>query len=254
MSKKSKQKNTIRKEIPIDIFNHEDKDGFQQLKGTIVPTTQTTIKEVQQSSLGDAMFGRPMAPKPFQLKVDIAQLRRKSIFLAVPMYGGACSGIFTRSLADLITLGVKHGINIQLYFLFNESLITRARNYCADEFYRSSCTHLLFIDSDIGFNANDVIALLAMQSRSVNDLSDDGIARDAQGNIVYQADEKGVPLLDDMSQPKPVIVCPPFVEVGTPYDVIGAVYPKKCISWEKIKMAVDKGAADQNPNALENFV
>ena len=28
---------------------------------------------------------------------------------------------------------------------------------------RSDCTHLMFIDSDIGFNANDVIAISTIQ-------------------------------------------------------------------------------------------
>ena len=47
--------------------------------------------------------------------------------------------------------------------LFNESLITRARNYLVDEFLRSEgFTHLLFIDSDIHFNPQDIVALLAM--------------------------------------------------------------------------------------------
>jgi hypothetical protein len=40
----------------------------------------------------------------------------------------------------------------------------------------------------------------------------------------------------------------------SPYDVIGGPYPKKCISWEKIKQAVDKGMADENPNNLEKYV
>jgi hypothetical protein len=37
-------------------------------------------------------------------------------------------------------------------------------------------------------------------------------------------------------------------------DVICGPYPKKAISWEKIKSAVDKGYADTNPNNLEEFV
>jgi len=142
----------------------------------------------------------------FQIKVPIEDLRQRKIFLAVPMYGGQCAGMFTRSVADLTSLCTQYGIQLQLYFLFNESLITRARNYCADEFMRSNATHLMFIDSDIGFNPNDVIALLALQ--------------------------------DDSS----------------PYDVIGGPYPKKCISWEKIKLAVDKGVADEDPNRLEKYV
>jgi len=142
----------------------------------------------------------------FKLQVSIEELQKRKLFLAVPMYGGQCAGMFTRSVADLSAVCTKHGIPLQLFFLFNESLITRARNYCVDEFMRSGATHLMFIDSDIGFNPQDVIAMLAMQ--------------------------------DDES----------------PYDVIGGPYPKKCISWEKIKQAVDKGMADDNPNQLEKYV
>lgn len=142
----------------------------------------------------------------FQVKIPVDVLKQRKLFLAVPMYGGQCSGMFARSVADLSAMCVQYGIQLQLYFLFNESLITRARNYCCDEFMRSQATHLMFIDSDIGFNPNDVIALLA--------------------------------IADDAS----------------PYDVIGGPYPKKCISWEKIKLAVDKGVADENPNNLEKYV
>ena len=142
----------------------------------------------------------------FQIKVPVEELRKRRLFLAVPMYGGQCSGMFARSVADLTALCAQYGVQMQLYFLFNESLITRARNYCCDEFMRSNSTHLMFIDSDIGFNPNDVIALLALQDEA------------------------------------------------SPYDVIGGPYPKKCISWEKIKLAVDKGAADEEPNNLEKYV
>lgn len=141
-----------------------------------------------------------------EIKVPVNELRKRKLFLATPMYGGQCAGMFTKSIADLSALCAKYGIGLQMYFLFNESLITRARNYCCDSFMRSDCTHMMFIDSDIGFNPNDVIALLALQS-------------------------------DDSE-----------------YDIIGGPYPKKCIAWEKIKMAVDKGFADENPTELDKFV
>lgn len=142
----------------------------------------------------------------FEIKVPINELQKKKLFVATPMYGGACAGMYARSIADLAAICAKYEIPLQLYYLFNESLITRARNYCVDEFLRSDATHLMFIDSDIGFNPQDVIALLALQT--------------------------------DESE----------------YDIIGGPYPKKCISWEKIKIAVDKGFADEDPNNLEKFV
>ncbi len=144
-----------------------------------------------------------------EIQVPIEELRKRKLFVAAPMYGGQCAGMFTRSIADLSALCTHYGIQVRFYFLFNESLITRARNYCADEFMRSGDTHLMFIDSDIGFNPNDVIALLALQNP---DHTQDG------------------------------------------YDIIAGPYPKKCISWEKIKLAVDKGMADENPGELEKFV
>ena len=56
----------------------------------------------------------------------------------------------------------KYAIETKFSFLFNESLITRARNYLVDEFLRSDHTHLLFIDSDIHYNPQDVLALMAL--------------------------------------------------------------------------------------------
>ena len=92
-----------------------------------------------------------------EVKLPVEELRKRKLFIATPMYGGMCAGMFARSTNDLSALAVKYGIELRYYYLFNESLITRARNYCVDEFMRSDATHLLFIDSDIGFNANDVI-------------------------------------------------------------------------------------------------
>lgn len=142
-----------------------------------------------------------------EIKIELDVLRKQGLFLATPMYGGQCAGMFARSVADLAALCAQNGIPLQMYFLFNESLITRARNYCCDEFMRSPSKHLMFIDSDIGFNPHDVIALMALQANEPDK-----------------------------------------------YDIVGGPYPKKCISWEKIKQAVDKGVADEDPSVLEKFV
>lgn len=97
-----------------------------------------------------------------EIKIDRNELMKRKVMVGTPMYGGQCAGMYTRSIADLAVLFNQWGVGLQLYFLFNESLITRARNYVADEFMRSDCTHLMFIDSDIGFDPRDVMAMLAM--------------------------------------------------------------------------------------------
>jgi hypothetical protein len=143
-----------------------------------------------------------------ELQIDLTTMRKKKIFVATPMYGGNCHGMYCKSTAELAKLGQHYGIDIKFFYLFNESLITRARNYCADEFMRGDYTHLMFIDSDIGFDPNDVLTLAAMMDEN-----------DPNGKK---------------------IMCGP--------------YPKKTIAWEKIKLAVEKGYADENPSRLENFV
>jgi hypothetical protein len=109
-------------------------------------------------------------------------------------------------MIEFMVLSTKYGLDVKPYFIYNESLVTRARNYVSDEFMRSNYSRLLFIDSDIGFNAEHIIHMLALQT-------------------------------DDSE-----------------YDVLCGPYPKKCISWEKVKAAVDKGVADEDPSVLENYI
>ena len=97
-----------------------------------------------------------------EIQVKIEELKQHKLFVATPMYGGMNHGLYMKSCLDLQTTMMRYGIEIKFSFLFNESLITRARNYLVDEFLRTDYTHMLFIDSDIHFNAQDVIALLAL--------------------------------------------------------------------------------------------
>lgn len=98
-----------------------------------------------------------------KLQISIEELRKHKIFIGTPMYGGNCSGSYTKSCTDLAMMCAANGIDIRFYYLFNESLIQRARNYVVDEFLRSDCTHLVFIDSDIAFDPRDILGLIAIQ-------------------------------------------------------------------------------------------
>lgn len=97
-----------------------------------------------------------------KIEIPISELRKRKLMIATPMYGGLCMGSYMKSCLDLVAFSAKYQIPIQFNFIFNESLIGRARCYLADEFMRSDCNYLMFIDADIEFDPQDIFMLLAM--------------------------------------------------------------------------------------------
>lgn len=85
---------------------------------------------------------------------------KKSVFVATPMYGGMCTGFYAQSCLTLQREFSANNIDSSFSFMFNESLITRARNSLVNGFLKSDATHLFFIDADIRFNPQEVIMML----------------------------------------------------------------------------------------------
>lgn len=86
----------------------------------------------------------------------------RSLFVATPMYGGRCFGAYVNSMMGLQAEAMRRGIPMQFALIFNESHIDRARNNLAKTFLATNHTHMMFIDSDIEFEANDVLKLLEL--------------------------------------------------------------------------------------------
>ncbi|MDR3419270.1 MAG: hypothetical protein P4L83_24085 [Nevskia sp.] len=85
------------------------------------------------------------------------------ILLGLPAYGGMVSTVYLQSLLSLLDLTRAQGIELRPKILSQESLVTRARNTIVAEFLgREEFTHLLFIDADIGFPAQLVLRMLAL--------------------------------------------------------------------------------------------
>lgn len=85
---------------------------------------------------------------------------KKHIFVATPMYGGMCTGFYTQSLITFQKELTSKDIDCTFSFMFNESLITRARNALAHQFLKTDATHLMFIDADIRFIAAQFLPML----------------------------------------------------------------------------------------------
>lgn len=85
---------------------------------------------------------------------------KPSLFIATPMYGGMCSGWYLQSILEMTNILGQAGVVCKYSFMFNESLITRARNALAHQFIKNDTTHLLFIDADIKFRPQDILKML----------------------------------------------------------------------------------------------
>lgn len=83
------------------------------------------------------------------------------IFVAVPMYGGLCTGHFAQSMLTTANIMSQHGVAMSFCLTMNESLVQRARNALAFQFLkREDATHLMFIDADIKFEGEDILHML----------------------------------------------------------------------------------------------
>lgn len=85
------------------------------------------------------------------------------IFLGMPMYGGMLTENTMHGLLNLQQWCMAYGVGMRIQSMGNESLITRARNTIVSMMMDAKdyvATHLLFIDADIGFSAQNIQRLL----------------------------------------------------------------------------------------------
>ena len=88
-------------------------------------------------------------------------LAGRSLFIALPAYDFKVSLKLAISLARVAQAAPQHGIDIQIGSVCGCSVVSRARNLLTKDFLESKCTDLIFIDSDINFEPEDVFRLMA---------------------------------------------------------------------------------------------
>ncbi len=106
-------------------------------------------------------FGAFKSVEGDQATIDLNELRKMNIFFATPCYGGMVTDQFFLSMFRASQTFMQHGINFRITTLRNESLITRGRNILTAMFLESDCSHLMFIDADIEFQADDLLRMMA---------------------------------------------------------------------------------------------
>jgi hypothetical protein len=95
------------------------------------------------------------------------EIKRPSLMIATPMYGGMCTGSYVQGLLMTMNKMREIGVNVAWCQIMNESLITRARNELARIFLESDHDYLMFIDADIGFDSEAIAHLLLADKDTV---------------------------------------------------------------------------------------
>lgn len=96
------------------------------------------------------------------LTVSLDKLREHKLFIGTPTYGGQCATRFMISVLNLQKRLIDAGVSHEFHTIINESLVPRARNKLTAKFLQSDCTDLLWLDSDIGFTADDILWMIAL--------------------------------------------------------------------------------------------
>ena len=116
--------------------------------------------------------------------------KKPHVFIATPMYGGQCFGFYAQSLLMAHNHLPQSGISVSVSFLFNESLIQRARNLLAHQFMQSNATHMMFIDADIKFNPADIPLMVQADKDIICGIYP---KKEINWDTVKSAMDKGVP-------------------------------------------------------------
>ena len=131
------------------------------MKKSLADMSSSSTNSAPTEEAPTKTFGAFKSVDGDQATIDLNELRKMNIFFATPCYGGMVTDQFFLSMFRASQTFMQHGINFRITTLRNESLITRGRNILTAMFLESDCSHLMFIDADIEFQADDLLRMMA---------------------------------------------------------------------------------------------
>lgn len=100
-------------------------------------------------------------PQQQQIQVNVDYLRTTKVHICMPCYGGNLTESTFMSFIKWANTARQLNIDWTMETMTNESLITRARNTLTAKFLANTdSTHLMFIDSDIGWEPWHLLVML----------------------------------------------------------------------------------------------
>jgi hypothetical protein len=87
--------------------------------------------------------------------------------IATPAYSGKVDIPYTLSFSNTMHLLQLNNIQVSPLITASGSLLVAERNRIIEAFWQSNCTHLLMVDSDLGWPAQAVLAMLQTEKEFV---------------------------------------------------------------------------------------
>ena len=88
-------------------------------------------------------------------------------FIAIPAYDAKLNASCAQSLLKAAYFCAQHDIELEPRFIHGGIFIDNARSLLVKEFLATDCTHMFFIDADIGFEA-DALAGLVLANNPIS--------------------------------------------------------------------------------------
>lgn len=82
------------------------------------------------------------------------------VFIATPAFDGKVHIPYAIALTETVLLLARNHIQVELRMNSSGSLLCAERNRLVKSFMESDCTHMLCIDSDLGWHADSVVEML----------------------------------------------------------------------------------------------
>ncbi len=120
----------------------------------------------EKTGIQNAVVNRNV-PLDTKIKTYIKENATK-VYILTPCYGGLCYVNYVSCLMQTVELFRNYGIELQIEFCRNDSLVSRARNnLVARAMSDPKTSHILFIDSDISWDPVDILKLLISKKQLI---------------------------------------------------------------------------------------
>ena len=77
------------------------------------------------------------------------------------MHGGMAAGTYTWSLAQTPAVFLRNGLGLLYQSWMNDTSVANSKNQLTRQFLDTQATHLMWIDADIAFSAQDIVSMVS---------------------------------------------------------------------------------------------